>query len=353
MQQIMKYWDEYPDPFEVSFKYAKARLYSSPDLPFAQSHIEEMEHHGLKSWWNLRNDDIFVYRWGDPEYVREFLGNLPAGKFTAGYYMGSDGYVWGREFTSKVPELSGQLEIEKHWYSFMLWGRLGYDNLLSREFFINKLECRYGIPDGNLLYNTWQTVSKIIPLVNIYHWRDWDHHWSVESCQARPKLRGFRDVFDFIDNPTLENSKILNPRDFVIQETSDQSITEFTPLEVRDSIRHYAHTALDGLVALGTENPSPEYTALVDDIRAQACLGLHYASKISAAVHLARYQELKDPDEKVLAINELEDAYQHWEAYAEISSRNYHTQMLARTNMLDWHKISLDILAEIELVRIH
>jgi len=86
----MKYWKDYPDPFDISFKYAKARL---------------------DSWWNLRNDDIFVHRWGDPDYVRDFLGDLPS-EHTSGYYVGSDGYVWAREFTCLEPELSGELEVK-------------------------------------------------------------------------------------------------------------------------------------------------------------------------------------------------------------------------------------------------
>ncbi|MEM9528689.1 MAG: hypothetical protein AAGA31_18895, partial [Bacteroidota bacterium] len=122
MEAIMKHWDAYSDPFAVSFKYAKARLYSSPDIPFAKQHLEDMKPYGLKSWWNLRNDDIFVYRWGDPEYVRSFLKNFPR-EHTAAYHMGSDGYVWGREFIAKDHSLAGQLEIKKHWYNFMLWGR--------------------------------------------------------------------------------------------------------------------------------------------------------------------------------------------------------------------------------------
>ncbi|GAI80679.1 unnamed protein product, partial [marine sediment metagenome] len=48
---------------------------------------------------NLRNDDIFVLRWGDADYVREFLQNVPRDlmRFEAGFYMGPDGYVFGRE----------------------------------------------------------------------------------------------------------------------------------------------------------------------------------------------------------------------------------------------------------------
>jgi len=170
MKQIMKYWKQYPDPFEVSFKYAKARLYSSPYLDFSKEHSKEMKSYGIKSWWNLRNDDIFVYRWGDADYVRKFLNYFPKDD-TAGYHMGSDGYVWGKEFISKTSELSGQLELKKHWYNFMLWGRLGYNNELSDSFFNKKLKHHFPQVDEKKLSKTWKTASKIIPLINTFHWR--------------------------------------------------------------------------------------------------------------------------------------------------------------------------------------
>ncbi len=260
MDQIMKYWKDYPDPFEVSFKYAKARLYSSPSLHFADSHVEEMEPYGLKSWWNLRNDDIFVYRWGDPEYVREFLANFPL-ESTAGYYVGSDGYVWGREFISKVPELSGELEIQKHWYAFMLWGRLAYDNNLSEDFFIDKIGQRLDREQALKIYVAWQTVSRIVPLVNSFHWRDWDHHWSVEACLARPKLGGFRDVFDFIDNPTLEGSGILNPVDYVAVALQGKSKEGISPLDIADSLDILAADAIKNLSSLSIDKETKELKA--------------------------------------------------------------------------------------------
>ena len=115
LDKIFNFWQEYPDSFQASFKYARARLYSTPTPDFAAGHIEAMKKYGLKSWWNLRNDDIFVHRWGDPDYVKTFINHLDM-ENTVGFYMGSDGYVWGREFNSLNPELAGVLELEKHWY---------------------------------------------------------------------------------------------------------------------------------------------------------------------------------------------------------------------------------------------
>lgn len=62
--------------FNFSFKYAKARLYAHTDPPFVDEILEGAPA-GTKWWWNLRNDDIFYFRWGDPDYVRDFILNLP------------------------------------------------------------------------------------------------------------------------------------------------------------------------------------------------------------------------------------------------------------------------------------
>jgi len=234
MDLIMKYWEQYPDPFDVSFKYAKARLYSSPKIPFAKNHLASMKKYGLKSWWNLRNDDIFVYRWGDPEYVREFLRYFPREE-TAAYHMGSDGYVWGREFVAKDEDLAGELELKKHWYNFMLWGRLGYNNELPPAFFVNKIAAHYPGLDAQLLHDTWQTASKVVPQVNRFYWKNWDYQWSVESCYNERK--GFQTVLDFMDNPTMQESGIINPTAYARRIDAGDLGEKIGPLEVASNLR--------------------------------------------------------------------------------------------------------------------
>lgn len=352
MDQIMKYWKNYPDKFEVSFKYAKARLYSSPAPKFADSHITSMGKYGLKSWWNIRNDDIFVYRWGDPEYVRAFLQNFPGKEHTAAYHMGSDGYVWGKEFISKQAELSGQLEIDKHGYNFMLWGRLGYDVNLSEDFFIRKLQQKYPQVDAATLYKTWQTASKIIPLVNTFHWRDWDHHWSVEACLARPVLGGFREVSDFVDNPTMEGSNYLNPLKYAQASLAKEQNVQTGPLEVVKTLHAWASESLAGVATIQAQlSPSIELQAVLDDIKAMAFLGQYYAQKIEAATHLAFYQETKEKVHQGKAIQSLELAIGYWKKYTEISEKNYRPQMLARTYRLDWREILEFVKADVQVAR--
>ncbi|MEM6633670.1 MAG: hypothetical protein AAF694_28615, partial [Bacteroidota bacterium] len=312
MDKIMTHWQNYPGSFEASFKYAKARLYSSPYLNFADGHIEAMETYGLKSWWNLRNDDIFVYRWGDPEYVKAFIGHFQL-DHTAGFYMGSDGYVWGREFTSKQPEVSGQLEIKKHWYNFMLWGRLSYDNTLDNAFFTQKLKDRFPHTDAGLLFTTWQAASRIIPKVNVFHWRDWDYQWSVEGCFG--ERMGFHDVLQFMENPTISGDSMMNPADFAKATLKGQDMVHITPLQVVEWLNQYAEKALEGIEKLTRDNASVELVVLLDDIKAMAYLGQYYALKIEAATALALFSETQENTHKEKAISQLQEAIHAWEQY--------------------------------------
>ncbi|MFY0599121.1 MAG: hypothetical protein JXR03_05585 [Cyclobacteriaceae bacterium] len=352
MEEIMKYWGDYPDSFEVSFKYAKARLYSSPKLPFAKGHVASMKNYGLKSWWNLRNDDIFVYRWGDPDYVRAFLTHFPE-DYTAGYHMGSDGYVWGREFISKNSELQGELEIKKHWYNFMLWGRLGYNADLDKEFFVKKLAHRFPTIDAALLYETWKQASKVIPLVNVFHWRDWDHMFAAEGCLTKPKWGGFRDVTHFMDNPTMKGSDILNPRKFVKTVLAGETTDKQTPLNVIDSLQDYSRYIFSQLEVLRSDENTEELSTLIDDMEAMSYLAEYYAAKIQGAVELVYYKEKSDKTHQIQAITHLEKALEHWKNYATISEKNYKSQMLARTFLLDWRSVQERVRQDIAIAKGH
>src|SRR5262249_35587118 len=107
--------------FNFSFKYAQAHALSSTTQGFHCDFVKTLG--DLKTFWTLRNDDALMFRWGSPDFVRTFLGNIPR-EVTAGVYYGSDMWIWGREFLSHEPEAPRQLEIDKHWLDWLLWGRL-------------------------------------------------------------------------------------------------------------------------------------------------------------------------------------------------------------------------------------
>jgi hypothetical protein len=340
----------YPDPFSIGFKYARAHMYSSTRPPFANQILQEMDDYKVKCWWNLRNDDIFNFRWGDPDYVREFLSNLPPENKTAGYHMGSDGYVWGREFTSLDPDDPRQLELEKHWFSFMLWGRLGYDLNLSNNHFQDMLEYRFPQMQSKLLYNAWASASKIIPLVNRFHWRNWDYMWAVEGCMDQRK--GFHTVQDFIDTEPMKGSDLLSIPQAVKRVNSTKSSSEQTPLQVADSLYKYANTSIKTMESIlreyNVEDKELQHT--LDDIRAMSYLGRYYGSKIRGAYYLQRAHISKQPNWIKKTLQELIDALEHWRLYAKTASQLYKPQMLARTRQLDWYERLTDASEDLSIV---
>ncbi len=341
--QIMKYWKNYPDQFEVGYKYVKARIYSSPKTsPFVGGLTKSLKENNLKCWWNLRNDDIFVYRWGDPDYTREFLKNLPKGT-TAGYHMGPDGYVFARVFSDKDKSVNGTLELDKHWFKFMLWGRLGYDNSLDNDFFKRQLASRFPTVNSELLFETWQTASKIIPQINRYMFFTGDRHWAPELCASR---ESFKYTTYFRIAKPMPGNNILNPKRFA-QKSDENNINDHdvTPLMIIDNLNIWSDKVLKQLAEIGDDSKSIEL--LKADLEAFAWLGKYYASKIQAALILETTVGIDKPNglEKT-----MKNATQYWTNYANVSDENYYPQMYSRVTTLDWKAMIKDVKRDEELI---
>lgn len=342
--------DKYPDGFATSFKYARARLYSSTNPPFSDEYQETLKKYELQSWWNLRNEDIFHFRWGDPEYVRDFIRNLPPESLTAGYHMGSDGYVWARETISKNPKQPRDLEINKHWFSFLLWGRLAYDNELPEERFVALINDKFPTADSKLLYDSWKNASKIIPLVTRFHWNSWDYAFTVDGCMEFKK--GFHTVQDFITCPTMPGSGMLTIPEYVNRTIKGEPISGVTPVEVAERLLRCSETVLKNLEKLRAEDTrDQELSETINDIEAVSHLGKYYAHKIQGAVslqfHLTKSPQLYPKS----AASCLEEALVDWKNYASAATKNYNPQVLARIGFVDWEELIKNVEGDLQMVK--
>ncbi|WP_197171181.1 hypothetical protein [Novipirellula aureliae] len=300
--EITKHFEGFDDgvEFNFSFKYAKARLYSNTKPTFVDEILRDAPK-GTKWWWNLRNDDIFYFRWGDADYVRAFLNNLPPAEQTEGFHMGSDGYIWGREFVSTEPDSPRQLEVEKHWYKYMLWGRLGYDPTLSNAYFEKAMQQRFPGKPTQKLQSVWARSSMIIPAVNRAHWHDWDFQWSVEACSGR---KGYHAITD--------------------------TCWKAGGSSMADEIQGHAEFVLNELPALQEIKGDKAWQRTLADVEAMAHLGNYYAEKIRAADYKA-----SNPGQAIL---HLKEALTHWEKYAAIGQQQYKSQLLSRAGQADWQQ---------------
>lgn len=342
---------KYPDQIDLSFKYARARMYATPDPKWADDYIEELKKYNLKSWWNIRNDDIFHFRWGDAKYASEFFKNLPPEEVTAGYFMGSDGYVWGREFISKNPKEPRELEVEKHWFNFMLWGRMGYNPDMKNEHIKSMLFQKY--PEANIdgLQNAWANASEIPALVTKFHWNSWDFMWAVEGCLD---LRnGFHTVEDFITNPTMDFTGVLSIPDYVAKQMQGQSIeeNEITPLQLADQLDFLSGKVLTFLKSEGFDTASRDYEELLYDLNAWAHMGRYYASKIRGAYHLYAFRRNLGQEHHQESVKALQNALKAWKKYAKAATRNYKPQFMAKTRTIDWEGLLPAVEKDIEIAK--
>ena len=83
--EITRNWQTYPGyPATVTFsyKYSYAHMYSSVKPPFIAEMLPYLPE-GMKTWLTVRNDDIYSFRWGDPDYTREYILNMPCLLYTS------------------------------------------------------------------------------------------------------------------------------------------------------------------------------------------------------------------------------------------------------------------------------
>ncbi len=337
--------------FLFSFKYAKAHVFSSIRQPFCDGFVEEIG--GMKTIWTLRNDDNYYFRWGGTGFVRDFIRNIPY-PVSEGFYYGSDQYIWGREFLSKTPGPGKQLEVAKHWYHWLLWGRLGFDPTIADQRFIDLLDHHFEGVDGEKLFTAWQSASMIYPLTTGFHWGALDFQWYIEGCQSRPgpaqTPTGFHDVNRFISLPPHPGTDLQGIPEYVAMLKQGATSQKSTPLELAAEIHSFSDQAIEIVGSLGDAN-DPELRITLDDILCMAYLGKYYACKIEGATRLHMCREMAGQKEinRRQAVADLTKASAFWKMYAELAGSNYRNPLWTnRVGIVDWEQIYLWTLDDIK-----
>ncbi len=340
---IREAWKNYPGAFDLSYKYSVAHMYSMPNPPFAKSSLAELSK-DLRMWMTVRNDDIYSFRWADPEFARAYIRNLPGPDKLAGYYMGPDGYIWGREFLSRDPETPHELVTKKQWMSFMLWGRLSYEPALPDALFERTLAVRFPETNANQLMMAWASASKIIPQITRFFWGDIDLKWFPEACLSHPRFKGFFTVKHFVEGETMPESGIVNIRTYRDRTKAGQPAGGITPLEVATALATYADDSDRMSASLRRSATNKELRNTLADMEAMSHLGRYYSEKIRGAVDLAMGR--KDG-----AVTHLEAALTHWRKYALTYSAQYKPQLLNRVGFVDIDALTAKVAQDIDIAK--
>jgi hypothetical protein len=349
LKPIQEAFKGYPSTFDLSYKYSVAHMLSSPAPIFAKEALAELPPN-LKLWMTVRSDDIYDFRWGDPEYARAYIRNLPGPDKLNGFYMGPDGYVLGREFVSTEPETPRQLVTEKQWLYFMLFGRLGYEPSLDDSVFEQTLARRFpGVPAAKVLAASEQ-ASRIIPQVTRFFWGDIDLKWFPEACLSHPRHRGFYTVKHFVEGETMPGAGILSIREWRERLLANRPMDGITPLQVAAALERYAASTLALVAELRPSGQNnKELRLTLGDYEAMAHLGNYYAEKILGAAQIALFDRGGDPARKQAAVGHLKTALGHWNRYASIAGAQYKPQLLNRVGYVDLKALAAKVSADIQM----
>ncbi|MGI5900274.1 MAG: hypothetical protein ACOX8S_10200, partial [Christensenellales bacterium] len=342
LDAIEQAFEGLPCAQSMSFKYSQAHMYSGIRPNFGDAFFDDLRGRKKTTWLTVRNDDFYMYRWADPAFAREYLTHMPH-DILEGFYMGPDGYIWGREYISRDKNVFGGLVIEKMWMMLAIWGRLSYDINLSDGYFESLIKSRFPFADSKRLLAAWSAASRVIPLFQRTHWNNMDFQWYPEGCcffRQTVEAPIFGSVNEFMQCPAMPGSGHLGVGEYCEAKHDGKTPSGITPLECAQEIYdNAAFAAKEAAELLSRENTGdPHLLATLNDILALSLLGRYYSLKLKAAVSLKDYM-LQGGDEcRRDAVKLLEDAHCVWSEYAQFSLRLYKPQMLNRFK----HSIDLE-----------
>jgi hypothetical protein len=321
--------------------------------------------------WMIRNEDFFVLRWGDPEFIREHIKTNHY-EYVDGYFVGSEGYIPAKDYShiEEHPHKTWKYAFEKQWLFYHLWGRLAYnpnetDEKLSTEFSI-----RYKDVDAVSLLSAHCLSSKVPEYIASFYKSTWDYtlysegFMSVVATGFDDEKSAFISIEELIKHETLD-SRYVNIQNYVDKIINgDQFVVDaISPLKLAQTIEKECQKALSIVKSLRSENNIPTLISELDDIATWCHLGLYFADKLRAGVALQTFIIKNQSKDKQRALELLEKCLWHWKNVVKLTVDRY--QQMPYVSMghvnepkwsqaissFHWSNFLKDVEADIEYVK--
>ena len=304
--------------------------------------------------WQVRNEDFFALRWGEPGFIRAHIAQNGNADYVGGYFVGSETYIPAVDYFSARAQSSWRWAFQRQWLFYKLWGRLLYDPATPDEVFATEFERRYGHAGKDLLRAYALASQTPLTLASIFDSR-WDFTLYAEGFLA---LQG--EITKYIGVDALIEQPVLDPDFLSISDFVGGKRTGITPLQTADALDSRAQEALRLVKDIDTDKD----TALmyeVADVRAWAMLGMHLADKLRGAVGLQTYRTAGGAAHKQAAIDHLARALAHWDEVISITRPIYNEMRLAHynhnsfdanpDNLFHWALIRDEVARDLEVAR--
>ncbi len=307
--------------------------------------------------WMIRNEDFFILRWGQPEFIRQHIA-LNAHPYVNGYYIGSESYIPAKDYITSLPDASYDYAFERQWMLYKMWGRLMYNPETPDDVFVQAFEKRFpGL--GNPLYEAQTRVSRI-PLIIASYWDAW---WDFTLYSEG--MQGFNDIREvkLLSMKTM-GTKVPMAPDYMgipeFLENENVQAERITPFELADSIDSFCLKALELVANINTEN-NVDLLYEVSDIKTWANLGMYFSTKLRAAIEYQKFLNTNDQSHYQQAVQLLELATTKWDNVVEITTPVYEPVplmhfTLARTfretgDKFHWSIVAKEVEAELEWLK--
>lgn len=297
--------------------------------------------------WTVRNEDFFVLRWGDPDFIRRHV-RTNTQPYVGGYFVGSECYIPAREYTRKEGSLCDWTwAFEKQWLFYRLWGRLLYDPDTPDTVFAADFNKRFGFDGGEKLLKGWSAASKMPLALASFFAATWDFTLYSEGFLAPVVSGGLDDkASPFISVGEMIDHKTLDPRLYSIQEYVDLLIkqkfadeTRITPMDLADVLEQNARDAqqvIDDLQEVTAQNKAGLRDEL-EDLRAWVHLSAYFADKLRAAVAVAVYRRNGAEQQHDKAVELLNKCVDHWDRVIAATKDRYRPAPLMHLDNKPFH----------------
>ena len=280
LPQVKEAFADFGGRLELSSKYAMAHMTALEKPPFSDA-LLAAKTPGTGVWLTLRQDEFYLFPWADDRFLESFMRQLPLTDLR-GFYLGSDGIIWGVENQSRSPEAKNRYWLDKHFYFFALVGRLGYrgeTDDAEKRMLLRRLAP--GLPSDALMAK-YRHASHAARLVSLAHWRPYDFQWYPEGC-CYLNEPDTTTVFDDLNNFLRCGAYPVQGIASVRETAAGCGGNGLNTLQIADEILRQADLA--DAISL-SESEAYEERELKADLERITYLARYYAKKLPAAVLL-------------------------------------------------------------------
>ncbi|MEZ4777723.1 MAG: hypothetical protein R3D00_31405 [Bacteroidia bacterium] len=301
--------------------------------------------------WMIRNEDFFVLRWGQPEFIREHISQN-GHEYVNGYYVGSECYIPAKDYITALPNTSYRYAFDRQWMYYQQWGRLLYNPATEDEVFANAFESRF--PEkGKSLFEAQKKVSRVPLIIGSWWNATWDYTLYSEGMLS---LMG-NDKMKLLSLDQMSKKQPLEPDYLSIPEflAGEAGSGKITPLVLADSIDSFCKAAIGETESIHTENNN-DLLYEVSDIQTWAYLGMYFSHKLRAAVAYQQYQDSGEKTALEESVKWLEMATGHWDSVVKITTPVYQPMPLQhyeRNNgeYFHWSAVAAEVEEELDWLK--